>query len=170
MKLDLQRIKWSSKECNCFCFPNSNLLILWFKQIDLSKLIENDSPKTSILFFFDIAFRYDYPNKPPMVTCRSHGLFLNPCFYPHCKILFESVACWSKWRVEPFCIDDSLGSDFTPGVFLNERPLNNTPMTVRKCFRIVRQINVVLASKSAQEYWGFVVAHFPEACTRYIKT
>lgn len=132
MKLDLQRIKWSSKECNCFCFPNSNLLILWFKQIDLSKLIENDSPKTSILFFLDIAFRHDYPNKPLMVTCRSHELFLNPCFYPHCKILFESVACWSKWRAEPFCIDDSSGSNFTPGVVLNERPLNNTPMTVKE--------------------------------------
>ncbi|KAK1592310.1 hypothetical protein Q3G72_022902 [Acer saccharum] len=86
------------------------------KRINLLKAViigAQGTPYHNALFFFDIAFLYNYPVKPPQVFYMSYGPRLNPNLYPFGLVnLFEPLEHlgWQRKReMEPCCVHDSSG-------------------------------------------------------------
>ncbi|KAI3865322.1 hypothetical protein MKX03_037300 [Papaver bracteatum] len=76
--------EWGILEDN---LPDSIYVRVYEKRIDLlSEVIigPEGTPYHNGLFFFDIQYPSDYPNKPPTVFYRLFGNILNPNLYANC--------------------------------------------------------------------------------------
>ncbi|KAL9690487.1 hypothetical protein QQ045_010886 [Rhodiola kirilowii] len=102
-------------------------------RIDLLRAViigAKGTPYHDGLFFFDIAFPEDYPNRPPQVHYRSFGLRVNPNLYSCGKVCLSILNTWSgkkceKWNPECSSILQILVS--IQGLVLNAKPYDNEP-------------------------------------------
>ncbi|KAK9933986.1 hypothetical protein M0R45_021154 [Rubus argutus] len=82
------------------------------------------------LFFFDLKFPLDYPNHPPQVYYRSHGLELNPNLYPCGYVCLSLLNTWrgekeEMWDPSRSTILQVLVS--IQALILNDKPFFNEP-------------------------------------------
>lgn len=82
------------------------------------------------LFFFDVKFPLDYPNHPPQVHYRSHGLNLNPNLYSWGYVCLSLLNTWQGKKEEMW--DPSRSTILQvlvsiQALILNEKPFFNEP-------------------------------------------
>lgn len=81
------------------------------------------TPCHDTIFFFDFAFPFMYPAKPPQVFYRSHGLRLNPNLYKN-GWLFLSLLNTAESTILQVLV-------WIQGPVLNAKPYYNAPIGLR---------------------------------------
>lgn len=122
--------EWQILEKN---LPETIFVRVYEGRIDLLRAAIMGAQKTPYhhgLFFFDIAFPSDYPNKPPQVHYHSFGLRLNPNLYSNGYVCLSLLNTWrgaktEKWIPSKSTILQVLVS--LQGLVLNEKPYYNEP-------------------------------------------
>lgn len=170
--------EWKSLEKD---LPESIFVRVYEQRIDLLRAViigAQGTPYHDGLFFFDIAFPFDYPNSPPLVTFRSHGLRLNPNLYENGFVCLSLLNTWpgkanEKWKPEKSTILQVLVS--LQGLVLNEKPYYNEPLRfLGGSWKFYNETIFVLSCKTMlfslqdppKNFKTFVAAHFRErACT-----
>lgn len=113
--------------------PESIFVRVYEGRIDLLRAAIIGAEKTPYhhgLFFFDILFPSDYPNKPPKVRYHSFGLRLNPNLYGDGFVCLSLLNTWVGHETEMW---DTLNSTILQvllslqGLVLNEKPYYNEP-------------------------------------------
>ncbi|XP_015883171.3 putative ubiquitin-conjugating enzyme E2 38 [Ziziphus jujuba] len=113
--------------------PDSIYVRVYEKRIDLLRAVivgAAGTPYHDGLFFFDLAFPPDYPNRPPMVNYRSFGLRLNPNLYANGRVCLSLLNTWAgrkteKWNPSESTVLQVLLS--IQALVLNEKPYFNEP-------------------------------------------
>ncbi|KAK7291707.1 hypothetical protein RIF29_07071 [Crotalaria pallida] len=172
--------------------PESIYVRVYENNIDLMRAVivgAAGTPYHNGLFFFDIAFPFDYPNHPPNVHYRSFGHRLNPNLYADGKVCLSLLNTWSgkkceKWDPSNSTILQVLLS--IQGLVLNERPLYNEPTLVFgtsnmsrayncQVFELTCRSSVYLLRSRPKYFQAFVVEHFRQrglamlsACNEYV--
>ncbi|KAL9271367.1 putative ubiquitin-conjugating enzyme E2 25 [Drosera capensis] len=113
--------------------PDSIFVRVYEKRMDLLRAVimgAEGTPYHDGIFFFDVLFPFDYPNKPPLVYYYSGGLRLNPNLY-HCgKVCLSLLNTWrgnkdENWKPGYSTILQVLVS--IQGLVLNSKPYFNEP-------------------------------------------
>ncbi|KAK1591440.1 hypothetical protein Q3G72_007773 [Acer saccharum] len=113
--------------------PDSIFVRVYEKRLDLLRAViigAQGTPYHDALFFFDIAFPSNYPEKPPQVFYMSHGLRLNPNLYKNGHVCLSILNTWhgkgnEKWNPAKSTILQVLVS--IQGLVLNAKPYCNEP-------------------------------------------
>ncbi|GKV05225.1 hypothetical protein SLEP1_g17257 [Rubroshorea leprosula] len=85
------------------------------------------------LFFFDITFPLDYPNRPLMAHYRSFGFRINPNLYANGKVFLSLINTWVGKKIEKWNPNESTVLQLLlsiQGLVLNEKPYFNEPGNV----------------------------------------
>ncbi|KAL2338945.1 hypothetical protein Fmac_013391 [Flemingia macrophylla] len=122
--------EWKILEQN---LPESIYVRVYERRIDLMRAVivgVAGTPYHDALFFFDIAFPYDYPNHPPKLNFHSFGHRVNPNLYNSGKVCLSLLNTWTGMKKEQW---DPHGSTMLQvllsiqGLVLNEKPYFNEP-------------------------------------------
>ncbi|GMH29729.1 hypothetical protein Nepgr_031572 [Nepenthes gracilis] len=113
--------------------PDSIYVRVYEHRIDLFRAAivgAAGTPYHDALFFFDVAFPPDYPNRPPQVHYRSYGFRLNPNLYTSGRVCLSLLNTWSgkkseKWDPSRSTVLQVLLS--LQALVLNEKPYFNEP-------------------------------------------
>lgn len=113
--------------------PDSIYVRVYEKRIDLLRAVivgAAGTPYHDALFFFDLAFPPDYPNRPPLVSYWSFGLRLNPNLYANGRVCLSLLNTWAgrkteKWNPSESTVLQVLLS--IQALVLNEKPYFNEP-------------------------------------------
>ncbi|XAR56984.1 Ubiquitin--protein ligase [Bertholletia excelsa] len=122
--------EWRVLERN---LPEKIYVRVYERRIDLLRAVIVGPPGTPYhdgLFFFDLAFPSDYPNRPPQVSYRSFGLRINPNLYPNGIVCLSLLNTWfgrknEKWNPAESTVLQVLVS--IQGLVLNQEPYFNEP-------------------------------------------
>lgn len=103
------------------------------RQIDLLRAAiigAAGTPYHDALFFFDLSFPADYPNRPPVLHYRSHGHRINPNLYACGKVCLSLLNTWTgkkseMWNPKESTILQVLVS--IQALVLNSKPYFNEP-------------------------------------------
>lgn len=121
--------------------PDSIYVRVYERRIDLLQAViigANGTPYQDFLFFFDILFPNNYPNKPPSVNYRSFGYLLNPNLYANGTVCLSLLNTWSGRTAERW---DPTKSNMLQvllsiqALVLNEKPFYNEPALGPNFFR-----------------------------------
>ncbi|KAK7388008.1 hypothetical protein VNO78_22808 [Psophocarpus tetragonolobus] len=113
--------------------PESIYVRVYEQRIDLMRAVivgARGTPYHDGLFFFDIAFPSDYPNRPPKMYYHSFGYRVNPNLYNNGKVCLSLLNTWQGRKTELW---DPSGSTMLQvlvsiqGLVLNEKPFFNEP-------------------------------------------
>ncbi|CAK9145666.1 unnamed protein product [Ilex paraguariensis] len=174
--------------------PESIYVRAYEQRIDLLRAVIVGSAGTPYhdgLFFFDIAFPSDYPNRPPMVHYRSFGLRLNPNLYSNGRVCLSLLNTWTgrrneKWDPNQSTVLQVLVS--IQGLVLNQKPYFNEPGVdilpgrIKKSLAYSENVYVLscktmlyLLKTPPKNFENFVSMHFRErasdilnACNAYM--
>ncbi|XP_058735619.1 putative ubiquitin-conjugating enzyme E2 39 [Vicia villosa] len=122
--------EWKILEKN---LPDSIHVKAYERRIDLLRAViigAAGTPYHDGLFFFDIAFPEDYPNRPPKIHYISFGYGLNPNLYSNGYVCLSLLNTWSgkkceRWDPATSTLLQVLVS--IQALVLNEKPLYNEP-------------------------------------------
>ncbi|KAF3456368.1 hypothetical protein FNV43_RR01018 [Rhamnella rubrinervis] len=113
--------------------PDSIYVRVYEKRIDLLRAVivgAAGTPYHDGLFFFDMAFPSDYPNRPPNVYYRSFGLRLNPNLYANGRVCLSLLNTWTGKKTEKWNPSESTVLQILLSIqalVLNEKPYFNEP-------------------------------------------
>ncbi|KAL9259065.1 putative ubiquitin-conjugating enzyme E2 25 [Drosera capensis] len=113
--------------------PDTIFVRVYETRMDLLRAVimgAEGTPYHDGIFFFDVLFPSDYPNKPPLVYYHSGGLRLNPNLYNCGKVCLSLLNTWhgdkdEKWKPGYSTILQVLVS--IQGLVLNSKPYFNEP-------------------------------------------
>ncbi|XP_039003788.1 probable ubiquitin-conjugating enzyme E2 26 [Hibiscus syriacus] len=127
-----------------------------------------NTPYHNGLFFFDLEFPSDYPNRPPSVRYRSFGLTLNPNLCRDGYVCFSLLNTWTGEQTERW---DPNKSTVLQGLVLNEKPYYNEPGPKpapswkaynADVFPLSCKTMLFLLNKPLRNFEEFIAAHFKE--------
>ncbi|GFZ04517.1 phosphate 2 [Actinidia rufa] len=159
--------EWRTLETS---LPNSILARAYENRIDLMRAVVIGPPGTPYyhgLFFFDILFPSNYPNRPPKLFYRSQGLDLNPNLRPEGRVYLSLVENWygrlvhgsfgsnvEKWKPEESNVLQVLIS--IQRLVLNSKPYpNNKNAFMLTCEAMTRWLQA-----PPRHFEDFVAGHF----------
>lgn len=122
--------EWKVLEEN---LPESIYVRVYENKINLLRAViigASGTPYHDGLFFFDLAFPYDYPTSPPQVNFLSHGMRLNPNLYESGKVCLSLLNTWDGQAKERWIPGESTILQVLlsiQGLVLNEEPFFNEP-------------------------------------------
>ncbi|TVU34232.1 hypothetical protein EJB05_16063 [Eragrostis curvula] len=113
--------------------PDTIFVRVYEERMDLLRAVivgPAGTPYHDGLFFFDVFFPPQYPNKPPLVNYRSGGLRLNPNLYACGKVCLSLLNTWAgsgceKWNPSKSTMLQVLVS--IQALVLNAKPYFNEP-------------------------------------------
>ncbi|EEF43104.1 putative ubiquitin-conjugating enzyme E2 38 [Ricinus communis] len=173
--------EWCILENN---LPETIFVRVYDERIDLIRaaiLGANGTPYHDNIFFFDIAFPFNYPDEPPSVYYRSHGLNLNPNLYAHGYVCLSLLNTWygdpqENWVPSESSILQVLIS--LQGLVLNAKPYFNEPgakpsnswQEYNKDVFVLSCKTMLLSLKNPpKNFEGFVAQFFRERATTILK-
>ncbi|XP_050219038.1 putative ubiquitin-conjugating enzyme E2 38 [Mercurialis annua] len=177
--------------------PDSIYVRVYENRIDLLRAViigAAGTPYHDGLYFFDIAFPFDYPLKPPLLYYNSFGLRINPNLYSSGRVCLSLVNTWYGKKIEKWNPNESTLLQVLLSIqalVLNEKPYYNEPghnmrpgrVIVEKKSNLYSEDVFVLACKTMlfnlrrppKNFEGFVRSHFRErasiilsACNAYV--
>ncbi|KAL2934878.1 putative ubiquitin-conjugating enzyme E2 26 [Bienertia sinuspersici] len=117
--------------------PDTVFVRIYEGRMDLMRAVimgADGTPYHDGLFFFDVHFTSSYPNSPPRVKYRAHGLQINPNLYESGKVCLSLLGTWNgegveEWRPGKSNMLQVLVS--IQGLVLNAEPYYNEPGFVK---------------------------------------
>ncbi|KAI9197033.1 hypothetical protein LWI28_029209 [Acer negundo] len=158
--------------------PDSIFVRVYEKRLDLLRAViigAQGTPYHDALFFFDIAFPSNYPEKPPLFFYMSHGLKLNPNLYKKGHVCLSLLNTWigkenDKWNPSESTILQVLVS--IQGLVLNDKPYYNEPLFIKpasswenyneKVFVLSCKTMLSQIQKPPKNFERFVADHFQD--------
>ncbi|XP_027916319.1 putative ubiquitin-conjugating enzyme E2 38 [Vigna unguiculata] len=182
--------EWKILENN---LPESIYVKVYERRIDLMRAVivgAAGTPYHDGLFFFDILFPSDYPNRPPKLYYHSFGYRLNPNLYNNGTVCLSLLNTWSGKKTERWDPGNSTILQVLLSIqalVLNEKPFFNEPgvdgfaslimMNLEKKSRLYNEgayfrtckTSYQLLRRPPRNFEDFVKSHFRERGDHIIK-